>query len=421
MKKKNYIIISIAVIIVSLIGLRVYNKIKDSQITVVETNLITVEGEAVRKGTVNDYAVLTGTITAEQTVSIIPTVPAIVRKINVEVGDEVKQGELLFQLETEDIQNQVTQANAGLEQAQLGVLNAQEAAKQAQTGYDMAKANYDLNFEKYEFSRENLAKYDELYKEGIISEAEYKQTKLQASESTLEILNKQLQQAEQSKNQANLGIENAKAMVKQAQAGYNTASGTLEDTSYTAPINGYVSSINVVESMFASNAQPAMVINYIDKVTVNVDITENMVNKLVKGQEVEVVINSLGDKVFKGTLKTISPAADARTLLYSITVEVDNKNHEIKPGMFANVKLRTEEKKDALYVKGEAVFFQEGKNFIFVEKENNAIERRELEVGIDNGEYIEILKGLTGGEIYIYKGVGFLDEDSLITMVRGDQ
>lgn len=418
---KKYIVGLIVIVSVSLIAFRVYSKINNAAETVVEIKPITVEGEQVRKGMISDYAMLTGTIEAEQTVSIIPTIPAIVQSVDVEVGDEVKKGALLFQLETDDIKNQVTQADAGLDQANVGVKSAQEVAKQAQAAYDMAKANYDMGYEQYLFSRENLAKYEKLYNEGVISEMEFKQMKLQASESTLELLNKQLEQALISKNQALLGVENAKAMASQAQAGYSTATNTLSDTTFTAPIDGYVSSINVVDSMFASSAQPAMIIHAIDNVRINVNVTETLVNKLDKGQEVEVVISSLGDKTFTGTLKTVSPAADVMSKLYAITIEVRNESHEIKPGMFASVKLRTEEKNNILYVKGEAISFEEGKNFVYVEKEKGSTERKEVEIGIDNGEFVEVKKGLDEKDVYIYKGIGFLEEDSVITMVRGDQ
>lgn len=418
---KKYVIIFIIIASVSLVGYRVYSKINDTKATVSETKTISVEGEQLKKGTISDYAIMTGTIEAEQTVSIIPTLPAIVQKINVEVGDQVKIGDLLFQLETENVQNQVTQASAGLQQANIGVKNAEVSAQQAQAAYDMAKANYDMNYDKYLFSRENLAKYEELYKEGIISESEFKQMKLQASESTLELLKKQLEQAELTKNQALMGIDNANAMVTQAQAGYSTVSNTLEDTTFTAPINGFVSTINVVENMFASSAQPAMVIHAIDRVLINVNVTETIVNKLIKGQEVMVDINSLGDKPFKGILKTVSPAADAMSQLYAVTIEVNNENHEIKPGMFANVKLRTDERKNVVYVKGDAVSFEDGKYYVYIEKENNTVAKKEVKIGLDNGEFVEILSGLSEKDIYIYKGVGFLEEDSIITMVRGDQ
>ncbi|PKM49172.1 MAG: hypothetical protein CVV02_17310 [Firmicutes bacterium HGW-Firmicutes-7] len=418
---KKYIIIFVIIASISLIGVRVYNKIIDSKPTEVETDDISVEGEEVRKGTISDYAIMTGTIEAEQTVSIMTTVPAIVQNISVEVGDQVAIGEQLFQLETDNVQNQVTQANASLVQANLGVKNAEASAQQAQTSYDMAKANYDMNYEKYVFSRENLANYEKLYNEGVISETEFKQIKLQASESTLELLKKQLEQAAQLKTQAMIGIENAKATVSQAQAGYSTASTTLEDTTFTAPIEGFVSTINVVENMYASSAQPAMIIHKIDRVVINVNVTETIVNKLARGQEVEVEISSLGDKVFTGVLKTVSPAADLKTMLYAVTVELNNENHEIKPGMFANVKLRTEEIKDALHVKGGAISFEAGKNYVYIEQENNTIARKEVELGIDNGDFVEIRKGLVEKDVYIYKGVGFLEEDSIITMVRGDK
>lgn len=415
-------------------GVRIINKADDSTSNEVVKNYITVEAETVKKGSLSDYTILTGTTSSQKTVHIIPTMPAEVEEISVQIGDKVKEGDVLFKLEKSSANSQVTMANAGLltasagnEQANFGIKNAEKAVKQAEIGYQLAKANYDMNYEKYLFSVDNLEKYETLYNEGIVSETEYEQIKLQASETTLELLEKQLEQAEQALSQANLGVETAKVGAKQAEAGYiqakdgyDRAVDALNDMTFEAPIDGYITAINIVEDAFASNAGPAMTIDAMDIIKVNINVTENIINKLVKGQNVEVLIDSLGEQVFKGEIKTINPSSDSRTLLYAISIEIQNDTYEIKPGMFADIKIKIEEVKDILYVKSNAVLGKDGKTYVYIIDDNEAAKLREVEVGLDNGDYVEVIKGLNKDEIIITKGLDFIDDETLLKVVRGD-
>lgn len=431
---KKFLIIFIIIVIVSVAGFRVYNGIVGDGSQAAEQSYVTVEGEQVKSGSISGYSVFTGSVDAVKTVNIMATVPAKVKTVDVAVGDTVVTGDQLFQLDTKDIETQKTQADtglttaaAGVEQAKIGITNAQNAQKQADIGYDMAKANYDSSVEKYQFAVDNLGKYKQLYDQGIVSESEYKQMELQASPSTLDLINKQLEQAQEAKDQAALGIENAKLALTQAQAAYtqaqqglNTATDAFNDMTFTAPIDGVVSSVNVVEDNYASSAQAAVVIDDINQVDVALSVTESVVNKLEKGQSAEVTISAIGDNAYDGVIKTISPSANQMTLLYAVTVEVQNPEHVIKPGMFADVKLMTDHVDNTRYVKSDSVIYKGDKMYVYVQNGDDKVELKEITAGIDNGDYIEITSGLKADDIYIYKGTGFIDQDSIIKMVRGD-
>lgn len=432
MKKLLIVLIAIALTIV--IVIRVYSTIQKDNAVSTEVSYVAVEGEAVQTGSIADYSVVTGTVSAIKSVSILPTMPAMVEKINVMVGDRVTEGEQLFQLNGDTIENSVTQADTGVktasasvEQAQLGISNAQITAKQAALAYDLALANYNANMEKYQFSVDNLAKYKELYEAGVVSEMEYEQMKLQASESTVVLLQKQLEQAEQSKIQASNAIGNANIALKQAQAGLSQAQSgqsqaedALDDMTFTAPISGVISAVNLVEDAYASNAQAAVVVEDIDQIKISISVTESIVNKIKRGDTVEATFSAMDDLAYKGTILTISPAANIRTLLYEVEIVVENQDHLIKPGMFANINLRTQVVENTMFVKGDAIFYQDGRTFVYVQKGDANVEIRNVTIGIDNGLQVEVLSGLTAEDVYIYSGVGFLDEDTSIKMIRGD-
>lgn len=432
---KKYVSLLVVIIIVSVIGMGVSKKINNKAESAEKEEYMTVEGEEVKKGDISNHFVTTGTVAADKSVNIIPTVPAIVEKINVQVGDKVKKGDLLFSLEDDKANSQLIQAKAGLDtasgsvrQAEIGVANAKETAKKAEAGYELAKANYKISYDKYQFAKENLEKYTILFNEGAISETEYKKLKLDASESTLVLIKKQLEQAEQTRNQAINGVENANLVLVTAQAGYknseqsyNMTQDAYNDMTFEAPMDGYITSINIVEHAHASNTQPAMVIDSTDIVKIKTSVTENVVNKLKKDSKVEVTIGALENKVFKGKITTLSTSSNARSLLYEVTIEIENKDHTIKPGMFAEIKFQSEFRKNILNIKSEAIFYKDEKAYIYVAKDNNLPELREVKTGIDNGHYVEILKGIKDKEIYIYKGVTFIDEDTPIKVVRGDE
>jgi RND family efflux transporter MFP subunit len=432
---KKFLIVLSAIIITTIVAIRIVGSFSEDEDDGAATSYVNVEVAKAAKGDLYDYTTVTGNIAAEKTVYVIPTLPALVENVYVEVGDYVEEDALLFDLDTSSVESQITQAsagvtsaNAGVDQGNLAIQNAQDALAQAEIAYEMAKANYDMSYEQYQFAVNNLAKYAQLYEEGIISEVDYEQMKLQASDSTIVLLDQQLLQAEQALSQAQLGVSSAVATSQQAQAGVvqaedglNQAEDALEDMTFLAPISGYITAINVSEDAYASSAQAAMTIEAMDKVMINISVTENVINKIAKGDEVEVTIESLEDKVLTGTIKTLSPSANQMTLLYDATIEVENGDHLIKPGMFANVQLSIDEKIDAIYVESNAIVIENDVNYVYVVDANGIQEKRAVTVGLDTGIVSEIISGLSEGEEYVTSGVGFIDEETLINVVRGDE
>jgi len=362
------------------------------------------------------------------------TIPAEVVSIDVEVGDYVNEGDVLFTLDPSNVESQATQAefgleqaNAALSQANVGIKNANASINSAQLGYDMAVSNYNVSLDQYNFSVENLSKYEELYNEGIVSEMEYEQMKLQANPETLELLKKQVEQAEQGLEQAQLAKEQANAAysqanvgVKQAQDAVNTASDTIDDLVVTAPVSGYITLQALTENAIASNASVAMLIDELKTIKVSANVTANQVGKVAIGDTVDVYISAL-DKSFEGRVEMVSLTADARTLLYPITVSVNNPNIEIKPGMFATVRLIDQEEKSAIVVPTEAVVVRNGKDVVFVYDGNDKAVMTPVEVGADDGYSVQIKSGISSGDIVVTNGVGLIDQDTTISVVRGDE
>ncbi|MTI70992.1 MAG: efflux RND transporter periplasmic adaptor subunit [Firmicutes bacterium] len=341
-------------------------------------NYIPVEVGKIETKTISNEVTYSGKVHADKDVLVMPKIMGKISNVYVSVGEEVKKGEKLFTLDKEDIQKRVDQAKVALNQA---------------------KANYEMTKEKIENAKTSFERTKKLYEEGAVSKAQYEQAKVQASDSSLEA---------------------AKGGVNQAQVQYDQALDSLDNTSIEAPISGKVASVNIEAGEFATTSQPSMTIVDTDKVYVQINVTENIINELFKGKGVKVDIESASSKDILGKIDSVSPAPDSRTQMYPVKIYMENNNGLIKPGMFAQVRLDTNIKNNTMVVKSEAVVEENGEKVVFIISDNIA-KLRKVNVGLDTGEYIEILGGLKGNEKLIIKGQNYVEDGSKVKVVRGDK
>ncbi|WP_026893530.1 efflux RND transporter periplasmic adaptor subunit [Clostridiisalibacter paucivorans] len=346
--------------------------------TKVEENYVPVEIGKIEKKTISNEIVFSGKVFANKEVMVMPKVPGKVESTNIKVGDKVAKDQVLFTLEKDDIQDAVDNAKVAL---------------------DGAKANYKLTEEKIQNAKKAFERSKELYQEGAISEAQFEQAKVAASDNSLEA---------------------AKSQLNTAQVGYDQAVEAMENASVESPIGGVVSAVNIEAGEFASNAQAAVTIVDMDKVYVQVDISENIINQLYKDKSVNVEIPSASQEEFVGKIDTISPTTDPRTQLYPVKIYIGNKDHTIKPGMFVKVKVDTDIKENVNVIPSEAVLDNEGETIVYVLSNENA-KVKKVDTGLDTGTYIEIKSGISESDKVIIKGQNFVEDGTKVKVVRGEK
>lgn len=405
---------------------------KEASTAVTQKEYTPVEIAAVKTDTIYNSTMITGKIAAKSDVSIIPKVVGRVAEVSVKVGQIVKAGQTIAVIDKSDLQNRVDQARAsmnsaavGVEQAEVGLKQAENSIKSIQASYNLAKASYDANYEKIQNAKLNLERNKVLYEQGIISKSQLEQAELAASDATIKVLEAQLAQANESLlqssngvNQANVGVKQAKAGYEQAKLAYDQAVRALSDVVITSPVDGVVYAVNVEKGEMASGAQPIATIIAVDKVYVKIDVTEKLVTKLQKGSKMNLEVPSVSDKKITGIITLISPVANLQNNLYTIEVEVDNKDHAIKPGMFARVEFNTDYKEKVMVVKSEAITVNNKKQIVYVEEKGKAVEKI-VETGLDNGSYVEIKKGLSLNDKVIVKGQELVENGETVKVVGG--
>lgn len=346
--------------------------------SVVEESYVPVETQSAATKTLVQSAIFSGKVLSEHEVSVIPKVPGKVTGVSVKVGDKVNAGQVLFVMDTSDLQSTIDSATIGVRSAEI---------------------NYQMTKDSLDTAKENLERQKALYEAGAISKVQLEgvETQVASAEKSLELV----------------GIQ-----VEQAKNGLAQAQKAINDMTVTAPVNGTVSALNIVVGQMASQAMAAVTITQLDSLYVSLSVPENIVNNLKVGQEATVIINSAGEKEIKGTLTSLAPAANIQTNLYPVKVTINNSENLVKPGMFAKVEIPTLTKDNVLAINSEAVILKNGENVVFVVEEDRAVAKK-VNFGLDTGAEVEILDGLQVGEQVIVKGQTLVEQGSKVKVVGG--
>jgi len=155
----------------------------------------------------------------------------------------------------------------------------------------------------------------------------------------------------------------------------------------------------------------------ISRLKVDVGILENEINKVHIGNNAIVRLTALPDKIYYGKVIYINPMIDPEIKTCRVTVEIINSDINIKPGMFASVKIETDILKNRVIIPKEALLVRDKRDLVFV-VQNNLAKWQYVNIGQQNDEYIEILNGVSPGDSVIVEGHFNLAHDSNIKSVN---
>jgi len=391
-KKRRRLIIwgSVGLVFVLLIAAGVIAA-KSAGTKIDPTKLATVD-----KGDLAKSVVATGKVTPITKVEVKSKASGIVKKLYVDYGDRVKQGQLLAQLDKIEIQAQVDQSRAALEAAQANLSSAQadyERAKVDAEGPDVPplKRAYDRAIG--------------MAKDGVVSA------------SALDDAEKNYTMAVNKQNVAKAQVTVLRAKIAQAQAQMAQDQANLkqleEQLSYTdilSPIEGIVLSRDVemgdaVSSILVlgSTATLVMTLGDTSEVYVKGKVDESDIGKVYLGQRARIKVESFKDKTFEGKVTKISPMGVEKdnVTTFEVRVSIQNPGGELKAEMTANAEIILEEHKNVLQIPEGAILYDKEKKAsveIPNPKAKDGKEKIAVNIGISNGAKTEVLSGLKEGD-----------------------
>jgi len=312
---------------------------------------IPVEVVRVDRGEISSYLSATANLVAENQVQVLSEAQGRVRRVLVEEGDFVAQGQALAYLVRDD-------AEIALEKAQVRQNNAERA---------------------YERSRD-------LADKELISREDFDSTTLD-----FEVTRQEVAEAE----------------------------WQLAKTTIRAPFGGRVSERMVQSGQHVSLNDPLFQVTDFDPLIARIFLPEADVIGLEVGVPVRVALNADPSVEFEGRIRQISPIVDTSTGTVKVTVEVSKPPSAVRPGSFVGIHIVRETRQESIVIPMDAVIRELQKAYVFV-VEGDSAKKRDLELGLQEGERVEVLTGVDEGEQLIVAGQGGLKDDSLVKILDSD-
>ena len=427
--KKAIGILGLSVLIFSASGCSIGTK--KTEVNAEVDNRTAVYVEVINKTDVHNEMVYSGTVNPSESVNVMAGVTAKVKSINYEVGDHVESGAVLCKLDTSDIENNYNALKASYNAA---LANAEAARVTYETvngaAMQMQIANAELNLTnaeiQYNTAKETHEKNKVLYEAGAVSDFALEQsadavtmaesaynTAKEAYEMTANVM------PGENEDKARAAYEAALSNANSVKAQLASVEKTLNDTNVKAPISGTIASSNLTVGEYAPSTMPAFVIIQTDTMKMSVNVSEQIINKIHNGDEVNIKISAISNDFIKGTINTVSPAASASGT-YPIEILLENPGGVLKAGMFGEVYFTTEKSDATISIPRNAVIDKNGEKYVFVEK-NGIVSKRIVSTGIDTGDYIEITSGLSENEHVVTKGQTYLSDGDEVLVSNSEE
>jgi len=195
----------------------------------------------------------------------------------------------------------------------------------------------------------------------------------------------------------------AEAGIEQAKAGVELAQIQVDHTTIEAPFDGLIADLFISQGSTVGPQSPLA--RFVSKeIEVEIEVEESRINDISEGQNVSLKLTAYPDQDFPATVTSISPVADENTRTFTVKVAPLDEAGVLRSGMFAAVSVLAAERQNTTLIPRDALIqLDDGGVAVYVVEAGQA-HQRTVEIGISDGERIEILAGLEPGEVVVVSG-----------------
>jgi len=353
-------------------------------------------------GTMTRSVVATGKVEPITKVEVKSKANGIIEQLFVEVDQVVHPGQVLAEIDKENLTARLREARANLQAA--------EAAHEAAAA-QLKKNEVEAEAPDVPFTKRNLARAEQLFGQKLVS-----QSALDEARSAVEQAENRQRASTGQLVVARARIAEARANVAQARAAVERAEEELANATIKAPIRATVLTRDVelgspVSSILnlGANATLVMTLGDIERVFVRGKVDEADIGRVRLGQTARITAESFPDRAFEGRVTQISPIGVEKdnVTTFAVEVSIDNAAKDLKANMTANAEIILDQYPDSVLIPEAAVIYDEKRN-AFVDvldpKERTGRRRVPIKLGIGNGSKIQVTSGLTVADTVVLPG-----------------
>jgi len=395
-KSRKTLIVSVLVLLV-VAGVWGFTALTGASTTIDPAKITVVE-----RGTMRRSVVATGKVEPITKVEIKSKANGIIEKLYVDVDQVVQPGQVLAELDRENLTARLRQARANLQAAQ---------AAHEGTAAQLKKDEIQAQSPDVAFAKRNAERAQQLFDQKLVS-----QSNLDDAKSALEQAVNRQQAAQGQLVISRAKVSEAVANVAQARAALENAEEDLANATIRAPIRATVLTRDVeigspVSSILNLGANGTLVFTLgdIDRVFVRGKVDEADIGRVRLDQAASITTESFRDRTFKGKVTQISPIGVDKdnVTTFEVKVSIDNPGKELKANMTANAEIILEQFQQSLLVP-EAAIVYDAQRRAFVDVADPASKtgrkRVPVKVGVGNGTKVQIVSGVTAGDKVVLPG-----------------
>jgi len=391
MKKSRKALIVGALVLLVVAGVWGFTALTGASTTIDPAKIVVVE-----RGTMRRSVVATGKVEPITKVEIKSKANGIIEKLYVDVDQVVQPGQVLAELDRENLTARLRQARANLQAAEA----AQEGA-----AAQLKKDEIQAQSPDVAFAKRNAERAQQLFDQKLVS-----QSNLDDAKSALEqALNRQ-EAAQGQLVISRAKVSEAVANVAQARAAVENADEDLANATIKAPIRATVLTRDIeigspVSSILNLGANGTLVFTLgdIERVFVRGKVDEADIGRVRIGQPASITTETFRDRVFRGRVTQISPIGVDKdnVTTFEVKVSIDNPGKELKANMTSNAEIILEELPDSVLVPEAAVFYDDRHNAsvdLLDAASRTGRKRVPVQIGVGNGTRMQIVRGVNPGD-----------------------
>lgn len=311
----------------------------------------------------------------------------------VDIGSHVKAGDPMAEIETPELDQQISQARATLAQAQSN-------QKELQADITLAKANLDL-------AQVTSDRWDRLLAKGVVPRQEVDQRK-----ADLQVKQAQVEHAEAS-------LATAQDTIHASQANLNRLQELKSFARVTAPFDGVVTTRNVdIGTLINAGTKEMFRVARIDPLRIFVQVPQTYVEAIREGQKAELRVDERRGQIFPAQVTNISNSLDMNSRAMLVILQTPNPGGTLYPGMYAQVRFAATNNRPMLLIPGDALQSVKTGTRVAVVGPEHAVHFRQVTIGQDLGSDVEIASGLAPGDLVISNPTDAVQEGTVVDVRR---
>lgn len=367
------------------------NPTQPVQTKVQEENITAVELATAQQGEISSSIVATANLRALREVDVAAQVDGVVQRVLVEEGNYVQAGQLLCALDETQLKIQLQTAHQRLAQAKLQ--------------WEKSRIRRDKAKVQIKNTQDELARYQKLYEQKLVSEREVAQLKYRLDE-----LEHDERVSGGDERELTHRVDELNAEIEQIML-------QLSKTHVRAPFGGYIIQRMVEPGRAVRTLEPLFRLADFSPLYADVHVSEAEARRVRPGQPARISLGVDQSISTSGRVVRISPVVDQATGTVKVTVEAPRAASEFKPGAFVYVNVETDTRSNIILIPKRAVLDEDGEKFVYVADGGKA-KRVSVTLGYETDGQVEVRQGIAVGQQIVVAGQGALKDGAKIKVVK---